>query len=399
MPPASRSRVEKGPLHAGVTLGRVAGVEIGINWSWLVVFGLVIWSLGAAVFPEENPGLSDTAYMAMAVVAAVLFFASLLLHELGHAMQARRDGMEIEGITLWLFGGVARFKGMFPSAGAELRIALAGPAVSLALGVAFTAVAKLASLPGAVDGVLTWLGRMNLILLAFNMLPALPLDGGRVFRALAWQATADFARATRIAGGVGRAIGQAMIVGGALLAFLYGAPGGIWIALVGWFLSAAATAEARYAEISTILEGVTVRDAMVHEPVTAPAGMTLDRFMNEIHMRRRYSSYPVVGADGSLAGLVTFTAAAAVPTERWPLTRVSDVALSAEAATVVDADSPLGDATFELTAAPAQRALVTEDGRLGGLLSITDVSRLLQLRRAGAGRAAPDVSGLARSSA
>ena len=128
---------EQGPLHASFSLGRVAGVEIGVNWSWVIVVFLVIWSLGAAVFPDEAPGLSDGAYLAMAVVAALLFFGSLLLHELGHAVVARREGMEIAGITLWLFGGVARFQGMFPSGGAELRIALAGPAVSLALGLLF----------------------------------------------------------------------------------------------------------------------------------------------------------------------------------------------------------------------------------------------------------------------
>jgi Zn-dependent protease len=357
-------------------------VEIGINWSWVVVFGLVVWSLGAAVFPDQNPGLSDSIYLTMAVIAALAFFVSLLLHELGHAVQARRDGMEIEGITLWLFGGVARFKGMFPSAGAELRIALAGPAVSLLLGVVFTVTAKLASLPTAVDGVVTWLGRINLILLVFNMLPALPLDGGRVFRALAWQVTGDFAKATRTAGGVGRAIGNAMVVGGILLAFLYGAPGGVWLALIGWFLSAAATAESRYAEISSLLGDLTVRDAMVREPVTAPAGMTIDRFIDDVHAPHRYASYPVVAADGSLAGLVTFTAAAAIPAARRPQVTVADVALSSLAAATVDADSPLGEATFTLTSAPAGRALVTtEDGRLAGLLSVTDVSRLLQLRQ------------------
>ena len=194
------ARREEGPLHASFVLGRVAGVEIGVNWSWIVVVGLVGWSLGAVVFPDEVPGLSDGTYLAMALIATVLFFASLLLHELGHAVVARREGMEIEGITLWLFGGVARFKGMFPSGGAELRIALAGPAVSLFLGLLFLGAAAVLPMPDAVDGVVAWLGRINLILLAFNMLPALPLDGGRVLRALLWLRSGDFMRATSTAG-------------------------------------------------------------------------------------------------------------------------------------------------------------------------------------------------------
>src|SRR5579875_1095216 len=155
-----RSRPAMNPT---ISLGRVAGVKIGLNWSWAIVFALIVWSLASAVFPDQDPGLSKGAYAGMAVAAALLFFGSLLLHELGHAVQARRDGIEIEGITLWLFGGVARFKDEFPSAGAELR-----------------------GLPEAADGVAAWLGYINFFLLAFNLLPALPLDGGRVLRATLW---------------------------------------------------------------------------------------------------------------------------------------------------------------------------------------------------------------------
>ena len=136
-------------MHSSIHLGRIAGIEVGVNWSWLVVFALITWSLASGVFPNQDPGLSDGTYIGMAIVAAVLFFASLLAHELGHAVTARREGMELDGITLWLFGGVARFKGMFPSAGAELRIALAGPAVSLVIGVVCAVLAWALSLPAA----------------------------------------------------------------------------------------------------------------------------------------------------------------------------------------------------------------------------------------------------------
>src|SRR5919108_734947 len=151
------------------SLGRIAGIRIGVNWSWLVVFALITWSLATGVFPNTNPGLGDGQYVAMGVAAAVLFFTSLLLHELGHALEARREGMEIDGITLWLFGGVAKFRGMFPSAGAEFRIAIAGPLVSLVLGAIFALAAWGLSLPAAVDGVAFWLGYINLSLLVFNL--------------------------------------------------------------------------------------------------------------------------------------------------------------------------------------------------------------------------------------
>src|SRR6187402_2355778 len=149
-------------MTTSLELGRIFGIRIGINWSWIVVFALIAWTLAVGVFPSTNPGFSDGAYIAMAIVAAAAFFASLLLHELGHAFQARREGMEIEGITLWLFGGVAKFKGMFPSAGAEFRIAIAGPLVSLAIGVVFVALASLLELPNVVDGIFGWLGVTNL---------------------------------------------------------------------------------------------------------------------------------------------------------------------------------------------------------------------------------------------
>ena len=184
-------------MHATFSLGRIAGVEIGVNWSWAIVFALIVWSLASAVFPDQNPGHSNGAYIAMALAAAILFFASLLLHELGHAIQARRDGVEIEGITLWLFGGVARLKGELPSAGAEFRIAIAGPLVTLVLGAVFVAIAVLAGLPDAADGVAAWLGYINLFLLVFNLIPALPLDGGRVLRAALWAGKHDFALGDR----------------------------------------------------------------------------------------------------------------------------------------------------------------------------------------------------------
>ena len=380
---ARRSSADDGLFHASIRLGRVAGVQIGLNWSWLLVFLLVTWSLGAAVFPERNPGLSTATYGAMAGVAAVLFFACLLLHELGHAVRARAEGMELEGITLWLFGGVARFKGMFPSAGAEFRIAIAGPLVSLALGVALIAFGILVPLPAAIDGVVTWLGQINLILLAFNMLPALPLDGGRVLRSALWHRTGDFSRATRIAGALGRSFGLAMVFGGVLL-FLLGAPGGLWFALIGWFLTASATAESRLGETREMLTGLTVRDAMVPDPVTVAGDATLKSFMDEVFAGTRHTAYPVTG-NGDVLGHITFRTVAVVPQADWPRRLVRDTMVPLADTLVFDPNEPLFTAAVALMQSRSGRAVVTADGRLVGLLSITDLSRLLELRRLTAG--------------
>jgi CBS domain-containing protein len=269
--------------------------------------------------------------------------------------------MRIEGITLWLFGGVARFSGEFPSAGAELRVALAGPFVSLVLGVALLAAALLTPLPSAVDGVIHWLGYINLVLLAFNMLPALPLDGGRVLRAVLWWWRDDFVAATHAAAGLGRAFGQLLIVGGLALAILGGGVGGLWLALIGWFVLRAAEAEEAQAERTVMLGGMTVADVMVPDPVTVPADLPLDRFLHDVFLRSRYTAYPVLEGDARPG-------------------RVRDRMVPLDACVVLAPDDPLERGFEAVMGSPLRRGLVLHDGRLAGLLSATDLIRLVEAR-------------------
>jgi Zn-dependent protease/CBS domain-containing protein len=361
-------------------LGRIAGIRIGVNWSWLIVFVLIVWSLASVVFPSQNPGFSDSAYFAIAVVAALLFFASLLLHELGHALQARREGVEIEGINLWLFGGVAQFKGGFPSAGAEFRIAIAGPLVSLALGLLFVLTAGIAGLPSAADGVVTWLGFTNLILLAFNLLPALPLDGGRVLRSALWYVRGDLQWATWVASGVGRGFGFLFIALGIFMFIVEGAFSGAWLAFVGWFLLQAATGEARYVATRQALDGLRVRDLMIRDPVTVAADLSLGQFMDEIASSRRYTTYPVM-EEGSPVGLLAFRSVASVPRDHWNERRARDAMIPRHAVPLLDQDDEAIDALVTLSESELNRGLVIDDGRLAGLLSITDLARALEARR------------------
>ena len=364
-------------MGSSIRLGRFAGGEIGVNWSWLVVFALIVWSLASAVFPAQNPGLSHGAYIAMAVVAAVLFFVSLLAHELGHAVTARHEGMEIEGITLWLFGGVAKFKGMFPSAGAELRIALAGPAVSLVIGITCTLIAWAFALPTGIDGVFAWLGYINLLLLAFNLLPALPLDGGRVLRALLWLARGDFAWATHVSASVGRAFSFLFIAGGIFLFVFQGAFSGAWLAFIGWFLLMASSAETRYLAAREALGGLRVQDLMTREPLTVPAGYTLGRFMDEAAWIHRYTTYPVLD-DGHFIGLLPFRSVAAVPRSEWDRKGVRDCLVPDERVPSLTEDELAIDALGELSQSSISRGVILDDGRLVGLLSISDLARALQ---------------------
>ena len=375
-------------------LGRIAGIRISANWSWLIVFALIVWSLAVAVFPSQNPGFSDGQYLAMAVVAAVLFFASLLLHELGHALQARREGVEIEGINLWLFGGVAQFKGGFPSAGAEFRIAIAGPLVSLALGILFVLVAVLAGLPDAVDGVTAWLGYTNLILLVFNLLPALPLDGGRVLRSALWHFRGDLQWATWVASGIGRGFGFLLIALGVVMLIVEGAFSGAWFVFIGWFLLQAATAEARYVATKQALDGLAVRDLMIRQPVTVEADLSLGQFMDDVAWSQRYTTYPVL-EQGSPIGLLAFRSVAAVPRDEWNARRVRDAMIPGDKVPLFHEDDPAIDALAKLSTSDVNRGLVVDDGRLAGFLSITDLARALEVGRparpvgAGTGGRAP----------
>ena len=358
-------------MHATIGLGHVRGIALGINWSWVIVFALIVWSLAAAVFPDYEPGLDTGEYWAMAVAGAIAFFGSILLHELGHAVVAQREGMAIEGITLWVFGGVARFRGMFPSAGAELRIAIAGPLVTAVIAALCLSLAAVPGLPGSVDALLSWLGGVSIALLVFNMLPALPLDGGRVLRAILWWRTADFAAATRRAGAVAQVIGHALVYGGVALLFL-GGPGGLWLALIGWFVLAAARAEMALGVAHELLAGKRVADVMVTHPVVAPAPMTVQDFLALVFARTQYAAYPVV-RDEQTVGMVAVGDVLALPRADFARLTVGDVMVPLADALVVAPSAPLAEAATDLAGTSLGRALVTDDSRVVGLLSVTDI--------------------------
>jgi Zn-dependent protease/CBS domain-containing protein len=364
-------------MTSSIELGRIAGIRIGTNWSWLVVFALIVWSLAVQQFPEDGDGLGDGAYFVMAVVAAILFFASLLAHELGHALQARREGMEIDGITLWLFGGVAKFRGTFPSAGAEFRIAIAGPLVTLVIAVVLLALAAL-ELPEAVDEVVFYLGFINALLLVFNMLPALPLDGGRVLRSAIWHFRGDFGQATRASVVVARGFAFVFIGLGVVQFFAGNGVGGVWMAFIGWFLLSAASAEARFVMVRDALGGLRVRDLMVRDPATVQAGMSLGRFMDDVVWSRRYTTYPVVD-DGRAVGLLPFRKVAEVPRSEWDERRVDECMLPRDEVPVLEEDEDLTDAVAELSESDVGRGLVLDGDRLVGILSVTDLVRALEV--------------------
>jgi Zn-dependent protease/predicted transcriptional regulator len=370
--PEQRRNGSGAGLGPGLLIGRIAGIDIRLHWTWGVAAVVIALSLADGVFPGEVAGLSSGSYLAMGIATTLLFFASLLLHELGHALEARREGLPTRGITLWMLGGVAQSGAPFPRAGVEARVALAGPAVSAVLGGALVAVGHVSGLPVGLAAVLEWLGWTNLLLLAFNMLPAYPLDGGRVLRAALWRLTGSQLRATRAAGRVSQAVSAVLIAAGVVAVFL-GAFSGLWLAFVGWFVMSAASAELATTEAQAALAGLHVEDLMTPDPVTIPAGASATELL-ELARRTGHSGFPAVDERGDAIGLVTVAAAERLPERRRAWTTVRELAADAEALTL-DADADIVPALAALMVNPLRRATVLRAGRLVGIVSVTDVAR------------------------
>ncbi|MER6109117.1 site-2 protease family protein [Streptomyces hirsutus] len=376
-------------MRATFVLGRIAGVRVGVHWSVLLIFGIIVFGLSQGRLPETHPGRAWALYWAAGLCTALVFFASLLAHELAHAVVARRNGVEVDDIVLWFLGGAARLRTEASSPGAELRIAGVGPLVSLLLGGLFALGAwllDLASGPGVVVEMVAWLAGINVLLAVFNALPAAPLDGGRLLRAFLWWRTGDRLRATAGATAAGRVLGWLLVALGLIAFMRTGTFGALWLALIGWFLIAAATAEGRQAQLRGVLAGVPVRDAMTPEPLTVPADTTVAGFLTSARYRYRHSAFPVID-DGVPVGLVTLDSARKVPQAEDRAVTVREVMTPLSQTTVVGPDSPLADLLPRMEPGAEHRVLVVDDGRLVGIVSLSDVSRTMTwLMRTAPGR-------------
>jgi Zn-dependent protease/predicted transcriptional regulator len=364
------------------SLGRVAGIRVGVNASVLLILLIIAGGLAMGRFPLVLPGRSTMAYVVAGVLAAVAFLASLLAHEVAHAVVARRNGIEVDGITLWLLGGVARLKGGAGSPGAEFRIAVVGPLTSLVLGVGFGVCAVLARAAGA-DGlpvaVLDYLAVINVLLAAFNLIPAAPLDGGRLLRAFLWRRRGDAWSSAATAARVGRLFGFALVALGFLQLVTGDGLAGLWLALVGLFLVNAATAEEQHAQMTGRLGGLTVDRVMSSPAVTADPDQTVERFLHEIALVQRFSTYPLVDASGSLSCLVTLNRLRSVAPAARASTRLRDVACPLPEVPVARPDEPLTALLPRLAGCSDGRAVVVDGGRVVGVVSPSDIARTLQL--------------------
>jgi Zn-dependent protease/CBS domain-containing protein len=369
-------------VNESVHLGRVRGISIGINWSVLVIAWLLAWGLADGILPEDAHGYTSAEYWAVALGTVVVFLASLLTHELGHSLVAQRQGVKVERITLWLFGGVAQLGGEARTPRAAFRIAVVGPLISVALGGCFAGVAvALAALSGPSIAVaaLAWLAVINGVLALFNLVPAAPLDGGRVLHALVWRRTGSHGRATAIATRSGRTFGYVLIAVGTV-SLAAGAIDGLWFAFLGWFLLSAARAEATHELLHGALAPLSVGDVMTPRPDTIPADTPVAAAVDDWFRRAHHSSFPVSDRDGAVVGLLTMRRLRDLDLSD-PRPTVGDVAAPLSEVAIVAPDDPVPTLLERMAAAPGRdgRALVLDGGRLVGIVSSTDVQRALDL--------------------
>jgi Zn-dependent protease len=365
-------------MTASIRFGRIAGIPVGANWSALLIALLFAWSLGGELLPAQVPGLAPAAYWLAGAAGAGLFLASLLAHEIGHALVARRAGLRVRGITLWLLGGVAQLEDEPASPGDELRVAIVGPAISLALAGAFGVAAAALSVVGApalLVVVAAWLALGNVALGVFNLLPAAPLDGGRVLRGLLWRRHGNRVRAAVTATRAGVWVGTGLVAYGLLGAFTGWGIGTLWTALVGWFLVIAARQERELALLGGGLDrGLRAAQVMTPAPAVAPAWFTVDAFLRNYVEPWQAAALPLRGFDGHPAGVVTAAALYAVPADRRHIVRAGDVAIPMSALVVVGPDEPVADLAARL-AGGRTVAVVVSGGQLLGLITAADLAR------------------------
>jgi Zn-dependent protease len=362
-------------------IGRLFGIPLRVHVSWLIIFGLLSWSLAVGYFPALFPDQPTWSYWVKAVVAAIMLFVSVILHELGHSLVARRRGIGISSITLFVFGGVSQMKEEPREPGAELRVALAGPLVSVALAGLFgvlTLAVRGVTGESPVVGVLGYLAFINVLLAIFNMLPAFPLDGGRVLRAILWRVRGNLVAATRTAATVGRVVAGGIMALG-VLQVLAGQFTGLWLLLIGWFILQAASTGASQASLRSALGGVRVRDVMASDVVRVPPDIPVSELIDVYFSRHTYGGYPV-SRDGEPAGLVTLHDLRKVAAGRRSDTPVARIMTPVSDALLVDPQTAVLDAFNRMVATSTPRLLVVERGRLVGILTMRGILHLAEVR-------------------
>ena len=359
-----------------IPLGRILGIPIGLDYSWFLIFALLTWSLAVSYYPAEFKNWPLLLYWFMGAATAVMLFASVLLHELGHSVVALRYKIAVRSITLFIFGGVAQIGTEPPSATAEFFVAIAGPIVSFALAVFFSVLKPVVAGVEPLWGLAKYLAYINMAVALFNLIPGYPLDGGRVFRAIVWAITGNMRRATLTAASVGRFFGFLLVFVGVLRMFS-GDFGGLWIAFIGWFLENAASAQVHQVMFQDLLAGHKVSQAMSRRCATVPVNLTLQQLVDE-HILGGGQRCFLVNRGESTVGLMTLHGVKEVPRAEWMAMTAGQVMLPLEKLKRIDPDTELWAAMQLMDRDGVNQLPVMTDSQVVGMLSREDVITFLR---------------------
>jgi Zn-dependent protease len=360
-----------------IPLGKILGIPIGVDYSWLLIFALLTWSLASSYYPSEFKNWPTLLYWFMGAVTTIMLFVSVLLHELGHSVIALRFKVPVRSITLFIFGGVAQIGTEPPSARAEFFIAVAGPIVSLALAILFSMVQPAVAAIQPLWGLAKYLAFINLLVVLFNLIPGFPLDGGRVFRAIVWGVTKNLRRATLVAANVGRFFGFLFIFVGVWQMFTGNLGGGLWIAFIGWFLDNAASSQVQQVMFQGLLTGHTVSQAMSRSCASVPGNLTLQQLVDE-HILGGSQRCFLVTRGQNTVGLMTLHRIKEVPRSEWATTRIDQIMLPLEQLQRIAPDAELWTAFQQMDRDGVNQLPVTRDHQVVGMLSREDVITFLR---------------------
>ena len=358
-------------------IGRIANIPINLDYSWFLIFVLLTWSLAVSYFPERFPGWAGWEYWLIGAISTILLFVSVLLHELGHATAARRFRIPVREITLFIFGGVAKIQEEPRDAWSEFWIAVAGPLVSLLLGILFLLLMFVNNKPAQLGALFDYLGTINISLFLFNLIPGFPLDGGRVFRAIVWGATNDARKATLTAVAVGRFFAYAFIVSGVGLMFAGQVFNGLWMAFIGWFLENAAVAQQQQQKLRTVLSRYQVQQAMTPTYTLLPAHLSLETLMQKHILGTGKRAY-IVHENGHPIGMLTIHQLKQIPTSEWPRHTIKDVMMPLEQAHTIGPDDDLWKALSAMDSEGVNQLPVIERNEVIGMISRENLVSFLQ---------------------
>lgn len=368
-------------MPGSLRIGQIAGIDIYINISWIVILVFLTWSLAVNWFPSIYPGWSAATYWITSLIAAVLLFVSVLLHELAHSVVARRRGLPVHNITLFIFGGVSNIEQEPTSPGVEFQMAIVGPVVSILIGVVcYLLLLPIRGLNSPVAGILGYLALTNVTLGIFNLIPGFPLDGGRVLRSIVWRVTGSLRRATRVATIVGEVIAYLLILAGIWLFFTGDIIGGIWTGFIGWFLLSSARSANSQVMLQSMFRGVKVSQVMNPAPITVPANISLQKLVDEYFLPLGLRSAIVTQGD-QLAGLITLGDIRHVAREKWSETPVGFAMIPLDRLHVVYPQQNLNDVMPLMAGQDVNQLPVVQDGRVVGVLSRDSIMRFLETRR------------------